>query len=74
MTKITRIIKTSPEYLMDLAQQLKSQAMDYAYPGEVVLVDFTDEVTLCYEPSKEFVKPLQRVGVTLAGESSARAE
>jgi hypothetical protein len=36
--------------------------MDYAYPGEVVMVPLTAEITLLYEPESEFCKPLTRIG------------
>lgn len=61
-TQVTTLVKITPEALVDLAQRMKSQAMDYAYPGEVVLVPLTPEITLLYEPSQEFCKPLTRVG------------
>lgn len=59
---VTKLVKVKPDDLIELAQRLKSQAMDYAYPGEVVMVPLTGEITLLYEPEQEFCKPLTRLG------------
>jgi len=59
---VTKLVKIKPDDLIELAQRLKSQAMDYAYPGEVVMVPLTGEITLLYEPESEFCKPLTRLG------------
>lgn len=59
---ITKLVKVSPDELADLAMRLKSQAMDYAYPGEVVMIPLTGEITLLYEPTGTYCKPLTRVG------------
>lgn len=61
-TTITTLVKINPDTLSELAQRLKSQAMDFAYPGEVVMVPLNDRITLLYEPASEFCKPLTRVG------------
>lgn len=59
---VTKLVTVKPEDLIELAQRLKSQAMDYAYPGEVVMVPLTAEITLLYKPEQEFCKPLTRLG------------
>jgi hypothetical protein len=59
---VTKLVKVKPDDLVELAQRMKSQAMDYAYPGEVVMVPLTAEITLLYEPESEFCKPLTRIG------------
>ena len=60
--QVTKLVKTNPDALIEIAQRMKSQAMDYAYPGEVVMIPLTAEITLLYEPEHEFCKPLTRVG------------
>lgn len=62
--QVTTLVRITPDALVDIAQRMKSQAMDYAYPGEVVLVPLTQEITLLYEPAQEFCKPLTRLGFT----------
>lgn len=69
-TNITKLVRVKPDDLIELAQRLKSQAMDYAYPGEVVMVPLTGEITLLYEPEQEFCKPLTRVGYRLLNEGN----
>lgn len=61
-TTITTLVRVHPDTLADLAHRLRSQAMDFAYPGEVVMVPLTHEITLMYEPEETFCKPLTRVG------------
>lgn len=60
---VTKIVKITPDELLDIAQRMKSHAMDSAYPGEVVMMPLTGDITLLYEPENEFCKPLTRVGV-----------
>ena len=60
--KITKLVPIKPDDLIELAQRLKTQAMDHAYPGEVVMVPLTEEITLLYTPEREFCKPLTRLG------------
>jgi len=60
--QVTTLVKVHPDTLFDLAHRLKSQAMDFAYPGEVVMIPLTGEITLLYEPEAEYCKPLTRVG------------
>lgn len=67
-TTITTLVKINPDTLSELAQRLKSQAMDYAYPGEVVMVPLNDRITLLYEPASEFCKPLTRVGYSYSAQ------
>jgi len=69
---VTKLVRIKPDALIELAQRMKSQAMDYAYPGEVVMVPLTGEITLLYEPEQEFCKPLTRLGyVPVKEEESA---
>ena len=62
---VTRVVRVNPDQLIELAHRLKSQAMDFAYPGQVVLAPLTDEITLFYEPEAEFLKPVHRIGGTI---------
>lgn len=65
-TVVTKIVKVTPDQLIEIAQRLKSQAMDSAYPGEVVMTPLNDDITLVYQPESEFCKPLTRIGITSA--------
>jgi len=70
MTHVTKLVKVKPDDLIKMAQALKSQAMDFAYPGEVVMLPLTGEITLLYEPEEEFCKPLTRLGYSAGGASA----
>ena len=61
-TKITRLIKIEPDTLLEIAQRFKSQAMDFCYPGQAILTPLNEEITLMYEPSEEYIKPVYRRG------------
>ena len=59
---VTTIITVNPDHLIELGHRLKQTAMDNALPGQTLLVALTDEITLSYQPEKEFVKPVHKAG------------
>lgn len=61
-TEVTRFIECDPDKLIELGHRLKQAAMDSCYPGQSVTAKLTAEITLLYNPSKEFCKPLHKLG------------
>jgi hypothetical protein len=61
-TQVQRLIEVDPDKLIEIGHRLKAAAMDKAYPGESVMVPFTQGITLLYHPEREYVKPLHTTG------------
>jgi len=60
--EISRVIECDPDKLIEIGHRLKQAAFDMALPGESVLIQLTHGIKLCYNPEKEFVKPVHKVG------------
>jgi hypothetical protein len=61
-TNVTRFIECDPDKLIELGHRLKQAAMETCYPGQSVTASLTQEITLLYNPEREYCKPLHRLG------------
>jgi hypothetical protein len=65
-TQVVQLIEVDPNKLIEIGQRLKQTAMDTAYPGESVIIQFTTKITFVYHPEAEFLKPRHTIGMTLS--------
>ena len=61
-THVTRFIECDPDKLIELGHRLKQAAMETCYPGQSVMAALSQDITLLYNPEKEYCKPLHRLG------------
>jgi hypothetical protein len=59
---VTHLVTCDPDQLIEIGHRMKAAAFDQALPGDSVLMPLTSEITLCYHPAREFVKPVHRSG------------
>lgn len=55
--EITRLIYITPDELIEVGQRMKQMAMDFSKPGETVLVNIGDRLTVAWSPDQIFTKP-----------------
>jgi hypothetical protein len=59
---VQRLIEIDPDRLIELGHRIKAAAMDSAFPGDTIIMPFTDALSLVYHPDKEFCKPNHKLG------------
>lgn len=64
--RVVQLIPIDPDQLIDLGHRIKQTAMDNAYPGDSVLIPFTDDITFVFRPEREFQKPLHTIPAPVA--------
>jgi hypothetical protein len=65
-TQVVQLIEVDPNKLIEIGQRLKQTAMDTAYPGESVIIQFTSKIMFVYHPEAEFLKPRHTTGLTVS--------
>jgi hypothetical protein len=58
----THLIQVNPDRLIEIGHKIKELSMNQAFPGDSVVVEFTDRITFVYTPEKEFTKPVHTYG------------
>lgn len=51
---VRRLVKVTPEQLIEMGQRLRQWSMDQASPGDTVILEFTDSVSFIWHPPKEY--------------------
>lgn len=52
-----KLVQCSPEQLIELGQKMRAAAMSAAEPGDAVIIEFTDRISLLWTPPREYLKP-----------------
>lgn len=51
---VKRLITVTPEQLIETGQRLRQWAMDESRPGDCVILEFTDSISLVWKPTEEY--------------------
>lgn len=53
---VKKIVAVTPEQLIETGQRLRQWAMDQAVSGDAVILEFTDSISLLWNPTKEYTR------------------
>jgi hypothetical protein len=51
---VRKLIHVTPEQLIETGQRLRQWAMDQSRPGDCVILEFTDSISLVWQPTEDY--------------------